>query len=411
MTKSSRKHIPELLAPEGDFSSLVTAVKAGCEAVYIGGKSFSMRGAPENFTPAGIRKASDFCHNHGVSLYVTVNTIIYDSEVSSMGRFLQCIAGCVDAVICWDPSVISGCIEYRLPFHISTQASVSNSISAMYYKALGASRVVLARECTLKDITRIAKNVDIGLEVFAHGAMCVSESGRCFLSQDTYGKSGNRGECLQNCRRPYRVICQDGPGDYEVFPGDNHIFSAKDLCTLPFIDKLLATGVSSLKIEGRNRPPEYVDTVIRAYRTAIDAWRDNRLDDSLKARLIEDCRKVFNRDFSAGFYLGRPITDFSTVENNAATQRKSLVGKVINYYPKSGVAHVSLLADKVNDGDEILIIGPTSGLVRTTLSGVRIEEPTADNEPATATFKVPERVRPHDAVYKIIRKKTVSERN
>ncbi len=404
MTKSSRKHIPELLAPAGDSQSLVTAVKAGCDAVYVGGKSFSMRGAPVNFTVAGIRKAAGFCHDNGVSLYVTVNTIIYDKELAAMGRFLDGIAGLVDAVICWDPGVIVGCVQRGIPFHVSTQASVANSASASYYKQLGASRIVLARECTLTDIKRISKNVGIELEVFAHGAMCVSESGRCFLSQSTYGKSGNRGECLQNCRRPYRVICQDGPGDYEVFPGDNHVFSAKDLCTLLFIEKLLESGVASLKIEGRNRPPEYVDTVIRAYRTAIDAWRDHALTDDLKRRLVEDCRKVFNRDFSAGFYLGRPITEFTEVENNAATERKSLIGKVLNYYKKSGVAHISLLADTVKEDDCVIIIGPTTGLVRATVEAPRIEPPVTINEPSTATFKVPAQVRPNDIVYKLTRK-------
>ena len=399
--KPHKKTIPELLAPAGDSQSLVTAVKAGCDAVYVGGKSFSMRGAPVNFTVAGIRKAADFCHSNGVSLYVTVNTIIYDKELAAMGRFLDGIAGSADAVICWDPGVIVGCLQRGIPFHVSTQASVSNSASALYYKELGASRIVLARECTLEDIKRIKRNVGIELEVFAHGAMCVSESGRCFLSQSTYGKSGNRGECLQNCRRPYRVICQDGPGDYEVFPNDNHVFSAKDLCTLPFIEKLLESGVASLKIEGRNRPPEYVDTVIRAYRTAIDAWRDGALDDVLKSRLIEDCRKVFNRDFSAGFYLGRPITEFTEVENNAATERKSLVGKVLNYYKKPCIAHVSLLADTVADGETLVITGPTTGLVRVTASAPRVEPPTAPGEPPTATFKVSEQVRPHDTVYKL----------
>ena len=342
MNKTTKKAIPELLAPAGDRQSLLTALNAGCDAVYVGGKTFSMRGAPENFTISGIRRAAGLCHERNASLYVTVNTIVYDTELSALNRLLDGIADSIDAVICWDPSVIVGCVQRGIPFHISTQASVANSASALYYKQLGASRIVLARECTLADIKRISKNVGIKLEVFAHGAMCVSESGRCFLSQDTYGKSGNRGACLQNCRRPYRVICQDGPGDYEVFPGDNHVFSAKDLCTLPFIEKLLESGVASLKIEGRNRPPEYVDTVIRAYRTAIDAWRDHELTDDLKHRLVEDCRKVFNRDFSAGFYLGRPITEFTEVENNAATERKSLIGKVLNYYKKSGVAHVSL---------------------------------------------------------------------
>ena len=266
MTARRRRRAPELLAPAGDAAALTAALKAGCDAAYVGAKSFSMRGAAGNFTLSALRRAADQCHSRQARLYVAVNTIVYDGEQRAMLRLLDRLAGVADAVICWDPAVIAGCRERGIPIHISTQASVASTAAARFYRDLGAERVVLARECTLADVRAIGRRAGIGVEVFAHGAMCVSISGRCFLSQLSEGSSGNRGLCRQTCRRPFRVICQDGPADFEVFPGDSHVFSARDLCTLPFLDQLLEARPVSLKIEGRNRPADYVDTVIRAYR-------------------------------------------------------------------------------------------------------------------------------------------------
>jgi len=392
----------ELLAPAGDRTSLAAALNAGCDAVYLGMKSFNMRGAPTNFTASALRTASKKCHEHGVKLYVTVNTIIYDRELASLRRLLKAIAPYVDAVICWDPSVIQCCREYGVSFHISTQASIANSRSAAFYKELGAERVVLARECTLAEIVSIKKATGLQVEVFAHGAQCVSVSGRCFLSQDTFGHSGNRGECLQNCRRAYRVICQDDDGDYEVTPGDNHVFSAKDLCTLPFLDKLLDAGVDSLKIEGRNRPPDYVATVISAYREAIDAWRNAALTDSLKAALVAKCSAVFNREFSTGFFLGRPITEFTNVENNAATKRRALVGKVLNYYKRPQIANVWLRNGTLSEQDEVIIMGPTTGVVTCRVENIRFEIVPDLQPQTTATFACKDKVRANDLVYKVL---------
>ena len=392
----------ELLAPAGNRTALAAAIQAGCDAVYLGMKSFNMRGAPTNFTTAQLKAASALCRDRGVRLYVTVNTIIYTRELSKLQRLLDDIAPYADAVICWDPAVIMGSRERNIPVHISTQASIANTQAALYYKQLGAERLVLARECTLREVAAIRKQANIEIEVFAHGARCVSESGRCFLSQDTLGLSGNRGLCRQNCRRPYRVICQDGPGDYEVYPNDNHVFSAKDLCTLPFIDKLLDAGIDSLKIEGRNRPPDYVHTVIAAYRQAIDAWAAHQLTDDLKKELVAKCRSVFNRDFSNGFFLGRPITDFTENENNAATRKRTLVGKIINYYQKSGIARLWLQNGTISDTEDLVIMGPTTGVVECHVDAFRREDDPTLSPQATATFPCPVKLRANDAVYKII---------
>lgn len=399
-TASRRRHAPELLAPAGDAAALTAALKAGCNAVYVGAKSFSMRGAAGNFTLPALRRAADQCHDRQAHLYVAVNTIVYDGEQRAMLRLLDRLAGVADAVICWDPAVIAGCRERGIPLHISTQASVASAAAARFYRDLGAERIVLARECTLADVRAIGRRAGIGVEVFAHGAMCVSISGRCFLSQLSEGSSGNRGLCRQTCRRPFRVICQDGPADFEVFPGDSHVFSARDLCTLPFLDQLLEARPVSLKIEGRNRPADYVDTVIRAYREAIDAWTRGQLDDALKHDLTERCRRVFNRQFSDGFYFGRPIADFTPVQNSAATEKRSYLGRILNYYARSGVALAALHNGPLHDGDTAVIIGPTTGAVRLQTQGVRLEETRDGNRTAlTATFAVPERVRAGDALY------------
>ena len=399
-TAPRRRRAPELLAPAGDAAALTAALKAGCDAAYVGAKSFSMRGAAGNFTLSALRRAADQCHSRQACLYVAVNTIVYDGEQRTMLRLLDRLAGVADAVICWDPAVIAGCRERGIPIHISTQASVASTAAARFYRDLGAERVVLARECTLADIRAIGRRAGIGVEVFAHGAMCVSISGRCFLSQLSEGSSGNRGLCRQTCRRPFRVICQDGPADFEVFPGDSHVFSARDLCTLPFLDQLLDARPVSLKIEGRNRPADYVDTVIRAYREAIDAWTRGQLDDDLKRDLAERCRRVFNRQFSDGFYFGRPIADFTPVQNSAATEKRSYLGRILNYYARSGIALAALHNGPLRDGDTAVIIGPTTGSVRLQAQGVRLEETHDGHRTAlTATFAVPERVRAGDALY------------
>jgi len=397
----SRK-IPELLAPAGNPTALAAAIQAGCDAVYLGLRQFNMRGAPTNFTIPQLKAAAKKCRDNGVKLYVTVNTIIYTQELNKLNKCLDAIKDHADAVICWDLAVIQACLKRHIPVHISTQASVANAEAAKFYRDLGAERIVLARECTLKEIVNIRKKAGIPIEVFAHGAQCVSVSGRCFLSQDTLGLSGNRGVCRQNCRRPYRVICQDGPGDFEVFPNDNHVFSAKDLCTIPFIDKLLDAGIDSLKIEGRNRPPDYVFTIVDAYRNAIDDWKNNALTTQRKEQLINQCKQVFNREFSDGFFLGRPIQDFTRIENNAATQKRTLVGKIINYYQKSKIARLWLQNGTIGDQEELVIMGPTTGIVK-----CQVEHFIKENDPklapqATATFKCEQKVRANDQVYKII---------
>jgi len=359
----------ELLAPAGDFPSMIAAVEAGADAVYFGLKEFNMRDSAKNFSIKDLDKISKICKNaenaKEVKKYLTLNTIIYDNELKKIESIVKKVKGKVDAIICWDNSVIGLCRKYKIPFHISTQASVSNSKSAEFYKKLGAERIVLARELNLKQIKKISKIIDV--ECFIHGAMCVSISGRCFTSQFLENKSANRGECLQFCRRTYLVKDEDGN---ELRLENNKVMSAKDLCTLPFIQQLKGAGIKAFKIEGRNRPPEYVRAVVSAYRQALDKELS---EDELK-ELIGQMKAVYNRGFSPGFYLGLPTSDdFTKTEDGEAKEKKLSLGRIMKYWPKIQVAAVQITTNQLKLGDEIYIIGKNTGVLRSKINRIEID--------------------------------------
>jgi putative protease len=343
----------ELLAPAGNFPMLVAAINAGADAIYFGLKEFSMRATAKNFTIKDLDKIGKICKPKNIKRYLTLNTIIYNEEIKRLNKVIKKVRNKVDAIICWDLAVISLCKKYQIPFFISTQASVSNIESAKFYKKLGAKRIILARELNLKQIKEISKIIEI--ECFIHGAMCVAVSGRCFTSQFLFNKSANRGECLQPCRRTYTVTDEE---QNQVRVQNSRIFSAKDLCVLPFIEKLKKAGIKSFKIEGRNRDARYVNTVVRIYKKALEK---NLSKQEIKQG-IEELQKVYNRKFSSGFYLKTPTSDdFTHTENSEATETKHFVGKVMHYFTKIGVATIKLVSQiKVND--EIIIIGKTTGL-------------------------------------------------
>jgi putative protease len=405
---TNERHSPELLAPAGDLACLQAAVDAGADAVYLGMEGLNMRAAATGLTLDSLPECADRCRAAGVHLYVAVNTIVFDEELPLVDSLVGAAAEHADAVICWDPAVIEACVRLGAPFHVSTQASVANPAAAAFYRRLGAQRVVPARECTLEEILRIRNEAGIEVEVFAHGAMCVSVSGRCFLSELVHGKSGNRGECYQNCRREYRVLSDDGRTDLKI--GSNYIMSARDLCTLPFLERLLDAGVDSLKIEGRNRPAEYVHTVVSAYRKAIDAWEHQRLTDDLKETLIQQCRTVFNRGFSSGFFLGRPITDFTDTDGSRAAWQKAHVGRVTNHYRKAGIAEINVLDTSFGIGDTLLITGPTTGVVNLTVQDLRQDEhPAKCAARGAVTIPCTEKVRAGDRVYRLTPRPPVAE--
>ncbi|MBS3086062.1 U32 family peptidase [Candidatus Pacearchaeota archaeon] len=365
MAKGHKKKF-ELLAPAGDFPMLVSAVNAGADAVYFGLQDFNMRDTAKNFKISDLKKIEQLCKSKKVKRYLTLNTIIYSNELAKIEQIIRQVKNKVDAIICWDLAIVQLCKKYKIPFHISTQASVSNLEAAKFYKRLGAERIVLAREVNLKQIKEISKILPI--ECFCHGAMCVSISGRCFTSQFLFNKSANRGRCLQPCRRSYFVKDENGR---ELRVQNNKIFSAKDLCTLPFLDKLKGSGITAFKIEGRNRDARYVDVVVRVYRQALD----KKLTQKELAKSLKQLSKIYNKGFSSGFYLRPPTNDdFSKIEHSSATEKKAFVGKILHYYPKIKVATLKIIDNSIKLGDKIVIIGKTTGIVYANINRIEMHK-------------------------------------
>ncbi|MEM3405431.1 MAG: peptidase U32 family protein [Candidatus Pacearchaeota archaeon] len=384
----------ELVAPAGDVASFIAAYKAGADAIYFGLKEFNMRYNAENFSLKDLEEIQKY----PVKKYLTLNTIIFDNELKRIENIIKKVKNKIDAIICWDFAVINLCKKYNIPFHISTQASVANSEATKFYKKLGAKRIVLARELNLKQIKKISKIIEI--ECFIHGAMCISESGRCFTSQFLHGKSANRGQCLQPCRREYKVIDEQGN---ELKLKNNFVMSAKDLCTLPFFEKLKKAGIKAFKIEGRNRDIDYVDTVVRVYREAID----KNLDEKRKLELMKELEKVYNRKFSSGFYLGLPTADdFTNIKGSNTSQTKKIIGRIENYLTNKKVAIIKLFSDKLQLGDEILIEGRKTGLVRLKITSMQQNKKDINNVKKGEIFAIlcEEKVRKNDSVFKIIDK-------
>ncbi len=408
--------IPEIMAPAGDFVCLSAALNAGADAVYFGVKGFNMRAGAKNFGASEIREVARLCHRKGVKAYITLNTIYYESELKKLDALLKKIAAAkIDAVIAWDFSVISAAKKYGLEVFLSTQASVSNSASVLEYrKKFGIKRFVLARECSIDDILKIKKAVareigaknEIKIEVFAHGAMCVSQSGRCFMSTFACGKSANRGECLQPCRREYSIKSANGD---EFVVGNGYVMSPKDLCVIPFLEKLFEAGVDSMKIEGRNRNPEYVFATVSAYKKLRDFYFSKRKDknfktefESLKKSAMDEAAKVFNRGFSDGFFMGKPVGDW-TSDGNRATTKKRIVGHVEKFFPKISVAEISVDAAPVSVGDKIQIEGEKSGFVEMEIESMQIAGKPAQTakKGERVGIKVPSPLRRLDRIYKM----------
>jgi U32 family peptidase len=356
--KKILKHKIELSAPAGNWCSLRTAIASGADSVYFGVKQLNMRQGAENFDILEVSKVMRLLHEKGKKGYLALNSIIYNDELAKAEKILISSKKYgVDAIILWDMSLLSMCRGLGLDMHISTQAGVSNTASFMHYSSLGAKRIVLARECTLSAIKAISdmvkkKNVHCQIEAFAHGAMCVSISGRCFLSHESFGKSANRGECLQPCRRMFYIEDADAESKYRI--GPNYILSPKDLCTIPFLDKMIQSGIDVLKIEGRNRPPEYVKEVTLCYREAIDAYHDNRLTVRLKKTILKRLEATYNRGLDSGFYLGKPGKLDNTIDKKS---EKIYAGEVKRFFPKLSVADILIRKGPLCIGDKILITG------------------------------------------------------
>ncbi len=399
---------PELMAPAGDWTMLRSAVKNGADAVYFGTDQLNMRAKAKNFQIENLPEIVRFCRDNNVKTYLTVNTIIYEHELAQVTELITKakLAG-IDMIICWDLSVIEICSRLKMPFAVSTQASISNSSAAMMYKKLGAKRIVLARECSLEDIKKIKSKVDIEIETFIHGAMCISVSGRCFMSHYLFGKSANRGECIQPCRREYEVL--DKSTDKTMILGEDYVLSPEDLCSIEFIDQLIEAGIDSFKIEGRKRSPEYASKVVSVYRKAIDLYfsgrdglTENKLTAEVKKEMLEELRAVYNRGLSSGFYFNVPgESEYAGIYGSKATTRKEYIGKVVNYYKKPRAAEIVLETGVIKNKDNVLIIGQTTGVVefnveKILLNDLKVEEAVKGNR---ITIPCNELVRPQDSVY------------
>lgn len=405
----------ELMAPAGNFESLQAAIDNGADSVYFGVEQLNMRArASINFTLEDLPEISRRCQEKQIRTYLTLNTIIYDHDLSIIKTVLDKakVSG-ITAVIAMDQAVIAYARQINLEVHISTQINITN-IEAVKFYSLFADTVVLSRELSLRQIKNIGEQINKGkikgpsgnlieIEVFGHGALCMAVSGKCYLSLHSHNSSANRGACKQNCRKKYTVIDQES--GFEIELDNEYMMSPKDLCTLDFLDQIIDAGVKVLKIEGRGRAPEYVATVIKTYREAIDSYSDGTYSKEKVELWMKELDKVYNRGFWGGYYLGQKLGEWSDGAGSQATQKKLYVGKGVHYYPKPGIAEFKIDAFDIKIGDTLLITGPTTGVKELELEQMMVD----DSHVALAekgnncTFPTGFKIRPSDKLYKIVR--------
>jgi putative protease len=404
----------ELMAPAGNFAAMQAAIDAGADSVYFGVEQLSMRArSTMNFTLEDLEEVAERCAPKGLKTYITLNTIIYDHDLGLAKRIVdRAISAGITAIIASDQAVIQYAKAKGMPVHISTQLNVTNIETVQFY-SLFADVMVLSRELSVRQVKTIVDGVKkddirgpsgdlVRIEIFAHGALCMAVSGKCYLSLHTQNSSANRGACIQNCRRKYRVVDVEGGHEFEI--DNEYIMSPKDLCTLDFLDQVIDTGVSVLKIEGRGRAPEYVKMVIECYREAIDAYNEGTYNqekiDAWMARLA----KVYNRGFWSGYYLGQEMGEWTKKHGSSAQQKKVFLGKGLHYYPKAKIAHFDIDAFSLKVGDKVVIIGPTTGVVETVITelmvtSIKVDEATKGME---CTFPLDQLIRKSDKLYKLV---------
>lgn len=402
------------MAPAGSWESLSAALKAGADSIYFGVESLNMRAhSAAHFTINDLRDIATKCNEAGVKSYLTVNTIIYGEDLPLMRSICDAAKeAAISAVIASDVAVLQYCKEIKQEVHLSTQLNISN-VEALKFYAQFADVVVLARELNLDQVAEICRQIDeqeilgpsgkkVRIEMFCHGALCMAISGKCYLSLNNLGSSANRGACLQVCRRSYTV--RDRETGVELDVDNKYIMSPKDLKTIRFLDRMVEAGVKVFKIEGRARGPEYVYTVVRCYKEALDAALNGTTTEQMKDQWDERLKKVFNRGFWDGYYLGQTMGEWSSNYGSSATERKVYVGRGVKYFSKIGVAEFLLEASDLNKGDHLLITGPTTGAVYVTADEMRYDyEPINHAEQGRfVSIAVPEKVRPSDKLFKLV---------
>lgn len=404
----------ELMAPAGSEEALSAAIQGGADSVYFGVGRLNMRAAAAgNFKAEDLPHVMARCRGAGVKGYLAVNTVLYDEELPEMTALMKAAAEAgVSAVIASDMAAVLAARDVGIPVHLSTQLNISNAEALAFY-AQYAETAVLARELNLNQVHRIADAVrdqpilgtggePIRLEMFCHGALCMGMSGRCWMSLHTRGKSANRGECLQNCRRTYNLVDRERGTELELENG--YVLSPKDLKTIAFLDKMTAAGVTVFKIEGRARGADYVRTVTACYDEALKAIADGTYD--AKRRAWDDrLATVFNRGFWAGHYLGAETADIVNSYGSCATEKKVFVGRLVNYFAKAKVAQAEILAGAVKPGEKLLVTGPTTGAVYAEPECLMDDAGTVTeaSRGMRVTFKVPETVRAGDKLYRLDR--------
>ncbi len=404
----------EIMAPVGSRESLAAAIQAGADSVYFGIGQLNMRSHSANkFTIDDLKEIAATCKEKGIKTYLTVNTIIYGEDIPMMRQIVDAAkeAG-ISAVIASDVAVMTYCQQVQQEVHLSTQLNISN-IEALRFYAQFADVVVLARELNISQVAEIYRQIQeehicgpsgelIRIEMFCHGALCMAVSGKCYLSLNNTGRSANRGECMQLCRRGYVVT--DLETGTELAIDNKYIMSPKDLKTIRFIDKMMESGVRVFKIEGRARGPEYVYTVVRCYKEAVAAVLNGTFTEEKKKEWDERLARVFNRGFWDGYYQGQTLGEWNEEYGSSATERKVYVGKGMKYFSKLGVAEFAVEACEFEPGDNLLITGPTTGVIYVTPTEIH-----GDNGPVDKAMKgmrvsiaVPEKVRPSDKLFKLV---------
>lgn len=410
------------MAPVGSYESLRAAIAAGADSVYLGIEQLNMRSrSSNNFTQDDLREIAQIAREAGVKTYLTVNTVIYDKELPLMRQIVETAKEAqVTAIIASDLSVIEYARQIGVEVHISTQCNVSNTEALRFFSKY-ADVVVLARELDMDQVANIHKNIIeqdirgprgelVQIEMFAHGALCMAVSGKCYLSLNTLGgASANRGACLQACRRKYRV--QDIESGNELEVDGKYIMSPKDLKTIGFLDRMVNSGVRVFKIEGRARSADYVKTVCECYNEALQEICDGTYNDESRTKWDAKLSTVFNRGFWDGYYQGQTMGEWTENSGNLATEKKVFVGTVRNYFNKVGVAEVLLETGDLNVGDKAIIMGPTTGCMDLNIGELRVDLRPTEKVVKGDIFSmpVPDRVRKNDKLYKIIDAKLVKD--
>ena len=404
----------ELMAPAGNFESLQAALDNGADSVYFGVEQLNMRArASINFTLDDLEEIEKRCSEKGVRSYLTLNTIVYDHDLSIVKTLIKRAKEAnITAVIAMDQAVIATAREVGMEVHISTQINVTNIETVKFY-AMFADTIVLSRELSLRQVQRITELIEkeeikgpsgrlVEIEIFGHGALCMAVSGKCYMSLHSANSSANRGACKQNCRKKYTVIDQETGFEMEL--DNEYIMSPKDLCTIDFLDEIADAGIKVLKIEGRGRAPEYVARVIRCYRQAIDSLEAGTFSKEKVISWMQELEKVYNRGFWSGYYLGQKLGEWSKGSGSHATQKKVYLGKGMHYYPKANVGEFKIEAYDVTVGDTILITGPTTGAQEMQVKEIMVDDVLSEKATKgdSCTLKLDFRIRPSDKLYKIV---------